>query len=106
MEGKQACATSACGAGISSSTEGYAWDVGVSYAFGPWAFGVTYIQGNSEGLLADPDHDEMQAVSGGLSYALGPGITARGGVMWTEWAPEDRDSQSGIVGAFGLSFSF
>jgi predicted porin len=105
MEGKQSC-PAGCPAGIVSSTEGYAWDVGVSYAFGPWAFGVTYFQGNSEGTLADPDDDEMQAISGGLSYALGPGITARGGVMWAEWEPEDLDSQSGIVGAFGLSFSF
>jgi outer membrane protein OmpU len=106
MEGKQVCATSACGGGISSSTEGFAWDVGVSYEFGPWAFGVTYLHGEQEGLLADPDQDELDTVSGGLSYALGPGITARAGVMWADWKPENGGSQSGIAGAVGLSFSF
>jgi predicted porin len=125
MEGKQACATSSCATtttfvpigpgtnttvvtpgGIATSTEGFAWDVGVSYAFGPWAFGVTYLHGETEGSLADPDQDELNAVSGGVSYALGPGITARGGVMWAEWSPESGDSQSGVAGALGLSFSF
>jgi predicted porin len=112
IEGKQSCTTTTvpvtktCLSGVTSSTEGYAWDVGVSYAFGPWAFGVTYLHGETEGSLADPDQDKLNAVSGGVSYALGPGITARGGVMWAEWEPESGDSQSGVAGALGLSFSF
>lgn len=106
MEGKQACATVGCAGGITTSSEGFAWDAGVSYEFGPWAFGVTYFHGEDEGLLADPDQDELDSVTGGLSYALGPGITARAGVMWADWKPENGDSQSGIAGAVGLSFSF
>lgn len=106
LEGKQACATAACGGGISTSSEGFAWDVGVSYESGPWAFGVAYLHGQTEGLIADPDQDELDTVSGGLSYALGPGITARAGVMWAQWEQEGGTDQSGIAGAVGLSFSF
>jgi hypothetical protein len=107
MEGKQSCpGAPTCTAGVSTSTEGFAWDVGVSYEFGPWAFGVAYLHGETEGLLVDPDQDELDTVSGGLSYALGPGITARAGVMWADWKQESGDSQSGIAGAVGLSFSF
>lgn len=93
-------------AGNTVSSEGVAWDVGVSYSTGPWSFGVTYLSGNADGSLADPDEDDMQAVSAGLSYAVGPGITARAGVMWAEWEPESADEQSGVAGAIGLSFSF
>ena len=106
MEGKQVCATAGCPIGITSSSEGFAWDVGVSYEFGPWAFGVTYFHGQQEGLLSDPEQDELDTVSGGVSYALGPGITARAGVMWADWKPENGELQSGVAGAVGLSFSF
>jgi len=106
MEGKQACSKAGCPSGITTSTEGFAWDVGVSYAFGPWAFGVTYFHGEDEGLLSNSNQDEMDAVQGGVSYALGPGITARAGVMWGEYQQETGQDQSGIAGAVGLSFSF
>jgi hypothetical protein len=111
IEGKQVCPPNGgnngtCTAGVVSSTEGFAWDVGVSYEFGPWAFGVTYFHGQDEGLLADKDQDELDSVTGGVSYALGPGISARAGVMWTDWQQESGDNQSGIAGAVGLSFSF
>ncbi len=93
-------------AGVDASSEGVAWDVGVSYSTGPWSFGVTYLNGKSEGELSDSEQDEMQAVSGGISYAIGPGITARAGVMWGEWSPESADEQSGVAGALGLTFNF
>lgn len=89
-----------------TSSEGDSWDVGVSYSTGPWAFGVTYLNGSTEGSIATSGEDELQAVQAGLSYAVGPGITARAGVMWAEWDPEAGDEQSGIAGAVGLSFSF
>ena len=107
MEGKQNCGSnSSCPVGIVNSTEGYAWDVGVSYEMGPWAFGVTYFHGQDEGQIAVKSDDELDAVQGGVSYALGPGISARAGVMWGQWSPEQGDDQSGIAGAAGLSFSF
>jgi len=93
-------------AGNVSQTKGYSWDVGVSYAAGPWAVGATYLHGETEGLLADADEDELNTVSVGVSYQVGPGISARGGVMWAEWENEEGDDQSGIVGAVGLTFSF
>ena len=88
------------------STEGQSWDAGVSYAFGPWAVGLTYFEGKTEGLFADPGEQGLSAIEGGVSYQVGPGISARGGVMWAEWNPEAGTTTSGVVGAVGLTFSF
>ena len=93
-------------AGNTIQSKCYSWDAGVSYAAGPWSVGATYLHGQTEGLLSDPDEDELDAVEVGVSYQVGPGISARGGVMWAEWENEEGEDQSGIVGAVGLSFSF
>ncbi len=92
--------------GKPGSTEGDAWDVGVSYGWGPWAVGVTWFEGQTEGQFADPGEIGLSAIQGGVSYQVGPGISARGGVMWGEWNTELGSTQSGVVGAVGLSFSF
>lgn len=90
-----------------NSTEGLAWDVGGSYGIGPWAVGITYFTGKIDGSIVDSGQDKMQAIQGGVSYNLGPGIQARAGVMWAEWDPEGGfDEQSGVIGAVGLSLSF
>ena len=89
-----------------TTTTGQAWDVGVSYSTGPWGIGVTYFHGETEGSVTDPDDDEMQAISGGISYALGPGINLRAGIMWVDWENEAGLEQTGIAGAAGLNFSF
>jgi outer membrane protein OmpU len=93
-------------AGNVAQTKGYSWDAGVSYAAGPWAVGATYFHGENEGLLSVAGEDQLDAVEVGVSYQVGPGISARGGVMWAEWETEEGEDQSGIVGAVGLSFSF
>jgi len=92
--------------GYVSSTEGQSWDVGATYGTGPWTFGITYFNGEGSGDVFNPGTDTMQAVQGGLWYALGPGIDLGAGVMWVDWETEDGEEQSGIAGALGLSFSF
>jgi outer membrane protein OmpU len=88
------------------SSEGVAWDVGISYAAGPWSTSVTYFSGEVESDTTISADDEMESVVGAVAYQVGPGINASVSVLWAEWRPETGGSQSGVVGAVGLQFSF
>ena len=86
-------------------TDGDAWDVGVSYGTGPWAVGLTYFQ--SEVTGSGTGDDELQNANIGVSYAVGPGITAAAGAMWNDSESSNSGGESdGVVGYVGLSYSF
>lgn len=103
-----------------SSSEGQSFNVGIAYSTGPWTVGAQYFQGEVEGEVASasiaddgsivivdhPEEDRFYAATAGLSYDLGPGILARGGVMYGRWDAESGEESSGVIGAAGLSFSF
>jgi len=102
-----------------NSSEGQSWDVGVAYTAGPWTVGAEYFQGEAEGITPNSttglagsgvvgagNESKLYAATGGLRYALGPGITARGGVMYGRWSAESGAVNTGVIGAAGLSFSF
>jgi hypothetical protein len=100
-----------------SNSEGQSFNVGIAYSTGPWTVGAQYFQGEVEGEVfsADagggsyvdhPEEDKFYAATAGLSYDLGPGILARGGVMYGRWDAESGAESSGVIGAAGLSFSF
>ena len=89
-----------------TSTEGQSWDVGVTYGLGPWTVGLTYFKGETEDDVADSGDDTMQAVQGGVNYALGPGISLSGGLMWAQWDTEADFENKGIAGAVGITFEF
>jgi len=89
-----------------SSTEGWSWDAGASYSTGPWSFGATYFHGQVEGDISNGDQDVMQAIQTGVSYAVGPGITASLSAMWAQWDTEEGTDNEGIVGVFGATFEF
>jgi len=91
---------------LTATTEGQSFDIGASYAVGPWTFAVTYFHSSTEDLLDDPDDDTMQAIQGGFYYALGPDITLSGGVLWGQWNAESGYTNSGVAGALGLVFAF
>ena len=88
------------------TTEGQSYDVGASYALGPWTVAVTWFHGATEDQIAEPGEDVMHALQGGFYYALGPGITLGGGVMWVEWDAESGFTNAGVAGALGLTFEF
>ncbi|MEO1192700.1 MAG: porin [Pseudomonadota bacterium] len=95
------------------STEGQSFDVGIAYSAGPWTVGAGYFQGESEGfesgstgIVGSGNDNKLFAATGGLTYALGPGITARGGVMYGRWSAESGAVNTGVIGAAGLSFRF
>jgi len=117
--------SSATSSGGVSSDEGQSWDVGASYSDGPWSIGGSFFVGSSDGSVgtvsgtpgslsfsAGPQSRGVyRAAQIGMNYALGPGITAQGGVMWVNYVTETTASAastntSGIAVAGGLGFSF
>ena len=82
------------------ATNGHAWDAGATYSTGPWAVGVTYFQSSVSGT--NSGDDDLQAAKAGVSYAVGPGITASANVLWADWdggaAGSDADGWGGVVG--------
>lgn len=63
------------------------WDIGVSYATGPWGVGVIYYHGERDGggtaLKA-----EIDTVMGSAAYTMGPGIKIIGTLGYTEISDE------------------
>jgi len=89
-----------------SSTEGWSWDAGATYETGPWTFGATYFHGQVEGDITNGDDDVMQALTAGLQYAVGPGITTSLSGLWAQWDTEEGTDNSGLVGVFGVTLEF
>ncbi len=88
------------------SVDGIGYDLGVSYATGPWAVGATYFHSEVEGLVANSNEDELDSIEAGVSYAIGPGIKGSVSGIWAEWEDEASDEQEGIVGVVGMKISF
>jgi hypothetical protein len=90
------------------ATDGTAYDVGASYSTGPWAVGVTWFASEVEGTsgVGFGSEDELAALEVGVSYAVGPGITASLSGIWAEWEEESGTDQSGIVGVVGMKIGF
>ncbi|GAB5470053.1 MAG: hypothetical protein Kilf2KO_30830 [Rhodospirillales bacterium] len=98
---------------LTNSTEGQAWDVGIAYGAGPWVIGASYLQtevegapGGTAGFVGSGNDDKLYAATGGVEYELGPGITARGGVMYGRWSAESGAVNTGVIGAAGLTLNF
>jgi hypothetical protein len=120
FDGQASASTNTRGTTTWRSSEGQSFNVGIAYSTGPWTVGAQYFQGEVEGTVAStyvaddgstgtvdyPEEDKFYAATAGLSYDLGPGILARGGVMYGRWDAESGAESSGVIGAAGLSFSF
>ncbi len=123
FDGQASSFTDSNGATQVFTSEGNSWDVGIAYSAGPWTVGAEYFQGEVEGIVNSGsgaggtnaagsgvrgagNDDRLYAATGGLTYALGPGITARGGIMYGRWAAESGAVNTGVIGAAGLSFRF
>ncbi len=88
------------------SEEGQSYDAGVSSSTGPWGVSVTYFHGEWEADTAISGDDEMDAIVGGVSYALGPGITASGSILYGNIEDEAGAEGKATMGIVGLSVSF
>jgi predicted porin len=86
-------------------TDGVAWDAGATYSIGPWMLGATYFHSEVEGG-AGGGEDKLDSLQGGVSYAVGPGITASANVLWAEWDGEDGEDADGVGGIIGMKIGF
>ncbi len=93
------------GTAVARSEEGEAWDAGVSYSTGPWGVSATYFHGEWEASLGGGD-DEMDAVVGAVSYALGPGITTSASVLYGKLEDEGGAEGEATMGIIGVSVNF
>lgn len=96
------------------ATDGIGWDAGVSYGTGPWAVGLTYFQSEVNGrqdagggtFVKADDEDEVKAIEGGVSYAVGPGITSSFSVLYVDWEGGNNNDADGAMGIIGLKYNF
>ena len=90
------------------TTEGQSYDVGVSYGMGPWGVSGTYFHGETEQTIAVGNDDEVDAVVGAVSYALGPGIKTSFSLIYAKWEGENggTEESDGTMGILGLSVGF
>jgi predicted porin len=88
------------------TTDGVGWDAGATYSTGPWAVGVTYFHSEVEGA-AGGGEDELDSAQAGVSYAVGPGITASANVLWADWDGEAAGTNAdGFGGILGMHIGF
>jgi predicted porin len=89
------------------ATDGTAFDVGATYSTGPWAVGLTYFHSEVSGAAGGGGDDELDAAQAGISYAVGPGITASGNVLWADWDGKAAGTSADGIGAvFGMKIGF
>ena len=87
------------------ATDGWGGDAGISYTTGPWGVSATGFHSEVEGT-AGGGEDDMNAIVGAVSYAVGPGIKASLSVLWAEWDGEGNEDADGIGGIVGMKMGF
>lgn len=92
--------------GLSGNNDDTAFDVGVSYATGPWGISLAYLHGEQENGAVTTD-DEVDLIELGASYALGPGIELAGAIQrWDETAIAPSADNDGWAVALQTRLSF
>lgn len=97
------------GNGANNTTEGNAYDVGISYETGALGFSLTYLHGEEESDITISGEDEQDAFTGAVSYALGPGVRVIGQAGYADFEGEvdgDSDDNDGFFVTTGLALSF
>jgi predicted porin len=92
-----------------ASFDGESYSLGGAYSVGPWTVGVNGILSEIEGSTTGPNsggEDERLAITGGLDYALGPGVTLASGISYIEFDNEEGTDPEGLAGTLGATVSF
>lgn len=94
--------------------DGRAWDLGLTYTFGPAEVGVTYFQGKNKASTVNPGDDKSKIFSVTGRYTLGPGVQllATGfhvkitgeGTTSSGGQDVDNNKATGVLGGVVLSF--
>lgn len=91
----------------SNLIEGDIWDAGIAYDTGDWAFGVNYIYSYYEAASpAYRSEDEVQAISGEVTYSIGPGFYARAQLSHAQWEDRSGAVEYGTLGILGFRYNF
>ena len=101
---------------LDSSTDREGFDLGVSYAMDAATVALTYAweerdnyvaDGTGNTLVSDGTEDEIQALSLGMNYVLGAGVTWQANVFWTEVDADDNADDGDAYGAVtGIRLDF
>jgi len=100
----------------SASSDGHAFDAGVSYETGPWGFSFTYFHG----MNSDDEHipfgftEELDQYLFGMSYQLAKGVKLNAFGAYVDFseqlddfaAPTGADDVSGLIIGTGIKISF
>lgn len=91
----------------SNLIEGDIWDAGIAYDTGAWTFGVNYLYSQFEATSpAFRSDDEIRAISGEVSYSIGPGFHARAQLSHAQWENSTGAVEHGTVGILGFRYNF
>ena len=91
----------------SNLIEGDIWDAGIAYDTGDWSFGLHYLYSQFEASSpAFQSEDEVRAISGEVTYSIGPGFSARAQLSHAQWEDSSGAVDYGTVGILGFSYNF
>ena len=97
------------GASSTANQDGYAWDVGVSYATGPYSVSLSYFASQYEGNSAvAADEEQAQLMLSG-AYNMGPGVNIKGSVFTADYDDETTTATANNDGwgaVAGLTLDF
>ncbi len=85
-------------------TDGQVWDIGLSYATGPYAISLGYLESELEGSDAVAAEDEVDTIMLSGKYTLGPGVDWKTSIFHTDWEGEtttlanDNDGWAVVTG--------
>lgn len=94
------------------TNDGRAFNIGASYATGPYTVALTYLDGEREGTAAatNANEDQSKVWNLGLNYSMGAGVTLLGNVLLAEYEGEDNtvttDDKDGWAVITGVALSF
>jgi outer membrane protein OmpU len=95
--------------GSTTTTNGAAYNIGASFATGPYAFSLGWGRTKMEGNIADASDDDQDIWILSGSYSLGAGVALQGSAFYANYDDEagvatSENSGYGIVGGFRVDF--
>ena len=92
-----------------ASSDGYAFDIGASYATGPYAVSLSWFRSEAEGDTATNGEDTKDSIMLSGAYNLGPGIDLKGSVFHVDYDAEVTtadNNNSGWAAVAGVAVTF
>jgi hypothetical protein len=95
--------------GTANSDEEEAWDIGISWASGPFRLSATYFHAERPLASGTQGEDQVDKIFVAGDYTMGPGVSLNGTLMHVDWTDEstaDADNNDGwaVVGGVKVSF--